>query len=64
MYMDRFWHAEYFRAVERLKQISEEAGRSLIGLAFNWLLHHTTADQVAILGASRVKTVGAKSCRM
>jgi aryl-alcohol dehydrogenase-like predicted oxidoreductase len=52
MYQDRYWHEQYFAAVERLKTISEEAGRSLLSLSLNWLLHHTSTDCV-ILGASK-----------
>jgi aryl-alcohol dehydrogenase-like predicted oxidoreductase len=52
MYQDRYWHEENFRAVERLKEVAEKAGRSLISLSFGWLLHHTVTDCV-LLGASR-----------
>ena len=51
LYQDRYWHTQYFNAVERLRQIAESAGRSLISLSFNWLLHHTQSD-VVILGAA------------
>lgn len=51
LYQDRYWHTQYFNAVERLRQIARDAGRSLISLALNWLLHHTMSD-VVILGAS------------
>jgi aryl-alcohol dehydrogenase-like predicted oxidoreductase len=37
-----------------LKSTAERAGRSLISLAFSWLLHHTACD-VVILGASRLE---------
>jgi aryl-alcohol dehydrogenase-like predicted oxidoreductase len=52
LYQDRYWQPEYFAAVEKLKVIAQRAGRSLISIAFNWLLHHTASDCV-ILGASR-----------
>lgn len=52
MYQDRYWHTADFEAVEKLKAIAVSAGRSLLSLALNWLLHHTAADCV-ILGASR-----------
>jgi 1-deoxyxylulose-5-phosphate synthase len=52
LYQDRYWHKQGFAAVERLKAISKEAGRSLVSVALNWLLHHTSSDCV-ILGASR-----------
>jgi 1-deoxyxylulose-5-phosphate synthase len=51
IYQDRYWHTQYFNAVERLREIARGAGRSIISLALNWLQHHTAAD-VIILGAS------------
>lgn len=51
MYQDRYWHSETFRAVDALADIARRAGRSLAGIAFAWLLHHTFTDAV-ILGAS------------
>jgi 1-deoxyxylulose-5-phosphate synthase len=51
LYQDRYWHQQYFHAVERLRQIAQSAGRSLVSLSLNWLLHHTASD-VVILGAS------------
>jgi len=52
MYQDRYWHPQDFEAVEKLKTIAQKAGRSLVSLSLNWLLHHTVSDCV-ILGASR-----------
>jgi aryl-alcohol dehydrogenase-like predicted oxidoreductase len=54
MYLDRFWHPDFFNAVDALKQIADAAGRSMISLSLNWLLHHTQTDCV-ILGASRLE---------
>ncbi len=54
LYQDRYWHEQYFHAVERLKEIAQSAGRSMVSLSLNWLLHHTAADCV-ILGASSVE---------
>jgi len=51
-YLDRYWNQVNFDAVTRLNGIAESAGRSLISLALNWILHHSAADCV-ILGASR-----------
>jgi aryl-alcohol dehydrogenase-like predicted oxidoreductase len=51
MYIDRYWHPAYFDAVDELRGIAEKAGRSMIDLSLNWLLHHTPTDCV-ILGAS------------
>ncbi len=53
MYLDRYWHPAYFDAVDELKKIADGAGRSMVSLALNWLLHHTPIDCV-ILGASRL----------
>jgi len=52
MYQDRYWHEQNFEALESLGKIAHDAGRSLLSLAFSWLLHHTASDCV-ILGASR-----------
>ena len=41
LYQDRYWHAQYFQAVERLKAIAQSAGRSMVSLSLNWLLHGT-----------------------
>ena len=54
LYQDRYWHAQYFQAVEQLKAIAQSAGRSMVSLSLNWLLHHTAADCV-ILGASSME---------
>jgi aryl-alcohol dehydrogenase-like predicted oxidoreductase len=54
MYLDRYWHPAYFDAVDRLSKIALDAGRSMVSLSLNWILHHTAADCV-ILGASRLE---------
>lgn len=54
MYQDRYWNAQTFHAVGRLKALAERASRSLIGLSFSWLLHHT-ACAVVIIGASSME---------
>src|SRR5208283_1122082 len=51
LYLDRYWHSAYFEAVDQLKAIAAGAGRSIVDLALNWVLHHTPAD-CAIIGAS------------
>jgi aryl-alcohol dehydrogenase-like predicted oxidoreductase len=51
MYIDRYWHPAYFDAVDELRAAADAAGRSLVDVALNWLLHHTAAACV-ILGAS------------
>lgn len=54
MYQDRYWHAENFAAVEKLKMAATNAGRSLVSVAMNWLLHHTPTDCV-LVGATRME---------
>jgi len=53
MYQDRYWHAQNFAAVDKLKRASESVGRSLVDVALCWLLHHTQTDCV-LLGATRM----------
>jgi 1-deoxyxylulose-5-phosphate synthase len=48
--IDRYQHPAFLDAVDELRRISATANRSLIDVALNWLLHHTSADCV-ILGA-------------
>lgn len=52
MYLDRYWHAQDFQAIEELKGIAARAGRSLISMSLCWLRYHTSADCI-ILGASK-----------
>ncbi len=54
LYQERYWHPQIFAAVDALKKVAAEAGRSLPSLAFNWLLHHTTVECM-LLGASRME---------
>ena len=54
MYQDRYWHERNFQAVAELQAVSEQAGRSLVSVALNWLMHHTPTDCV-ILGASKLE---------
>jgi aryl-alcohol dehydrogenase-like predicted oxidoreductase len=54
MYQDRYWRDQNFRAVGRLREAAQAAGRSLVSLSLNWLLHHTATDCV-ILGASKLE---------
>jgi len=53
LYLDRYWHGADFDAVDQLKMIAAEAGRSLVSLALNWIYHHTPVECI-ILGSSRV----------
>lgn len=52
MYLNRYWHQGYFEAVEAIREVARKEGRSMVSLAFGWLLHHTQTDCI-IMGASR-----------
>jgi len=54
MYLDRYWLDEDFAAVEELRSIAAEAGKTLVGLAFQWLLAQPVVDSI-LVGASRVE---------
>jgi 1-deoxyxylulose-5-phosphate synthase len=54
MYLDRYWHEDDFAAVEELKTIARDAGKTLVELALQWVLSHDLVDSV-ILGASRLE---------
>lgn len=51
-YHRRFWHPANFRAIERLKGIAAEAGKSLIELSLQWLATQPHVDSI-VIGASR-----------
>jgi aryl-alcohol dehydrogenase-like predicted oxidoreductase len=52
LYLGRYWHNDYFAAVDELRAVALEAGKSLVELALQWLLSREQVDSV-ILGASR-----------
>jgi aryl-alcohol dehydrogenase-like predicted oxidoreductase len=52
LYLGRYWHADYFAAVDELRSVAREAGKSLVQLALAWLLGREQVDSM-ILGASR-----------
>jgi len=54
LYLERYWHDDYFAAVEELAAIAREAGKTLVELAFEWLLGQAQVDSI-ILGASRLE---------
>ncbi|HEX5413370.1 MAG TPA: aldo/keto reductase [Terriglobia bacterium] len=54
MYLDRYWHDDDFAAVEELKAVAEDAGKTLVELALQWVLSQAQVDSV-ILGASRLE---------
>lgn len=52
MYLDRFWHRAYFRAVESLRGIAGDLGISMVELALRWACHREGVDSI-IVGASK-----------
>jgi len=54
MYLDRYWHDDDFAAVEELKAVARDAGKTLIELALQWVLSQEQVDSV-ILGASKLE---------
>ena len=54
MYLDRYWHDDYFAAVDELATIAREAGKTLVEFSFQWLLSRPQVDSI-ILGASRLE---------
>ncbi len=54
MYQERYWLDDDFAAVEELRLIARDAGKTLVELAFQWLLTQPIVDSV-ILGASRLE---------
>ncbi len=54
MYLNRYWHEDYFAAVEELQKVAREAGKTMVELAFAWLLSQDQVDSI-ILGASRME---------
>ncbi len=53
-YRSRYWHPEYFDAVQTLQKLAEQCGRSLAGLALSWVVHQPCV-QAVILGASNLE---------
>ena len=51
-YLERFWHQEYFQAVEALKRVAAGLGTSLAEMALRWVCNRDGVDCV-ILGASK-----------
>ncbi len=52
MYLNRFWHASYFRAVDALKDIAAGLGVSMTELALRWVCNRPGVQSV-IIGASK-----------
>ena len=53
MYLRRYWHSQYFRAVSALKTAADGMGIPLAEFALRWICNREAADCV-ILGASRL----------
>jgi aryl-alcohol dehydrogenase-like predicted oxidoreductase len=54
LYQGRYWHDDYFAAVQELEAIARDVGRSPVELSLQWLLTQPYVDSV-ILGASRME---------
>jgi len=54
MYLDRYWHPQYFEALAELKGVAADAGIDLKQLAFQWLWSRPAVDSI-ILGATRIE---------
>ena len=52
MYRERYWNAQVHGAVQRLRELADELGLSMVQLALRWLLSGEVATSV-LLGASR-----------
>ncbi len=53
-YQRRYWHPQYFEAVEALKKVAQRCGRSLPQLAYSWIVHQPWVDAV-LVGASSLE---------
>jgi len=64
LYMDRYWHDDYFAAVEELSAVARGAGKTLVELSYQWLLSQAQVDSI-ILGASRLEQLeeNLKACQ-
>jgi 1-deoxyxylulose-5-phosphate synthase len=54
MYLDRYWHADFFAAVDELEIAARQAGITLVELSLRWLLAQPQVDSI-LLGASRIE---------
>jgi len=64
LYLDRYWHDDYFAAVEELQSVARAGGKTLVELAFHWLLAQPHVDSI-ILGTSRLEQLeeNLKACQ-
>jgi 1-deoxyxylulose-5-phosphate synthase len=64
LYLDRYWHGDYFAAIDELAAVAREAGKTLVEMSLQWLLTQSQVDSV-ILGASRLEQLeqNLKACQ-
>ena len=48
VYRDRYWHPANFEAVDELAAAAKAENRTLISLAFGWLMHHCAIDCIIV----------------
>jgi 1-deoxyxylulose-5-phosphate synthase len=60
MYRSRYWQPEVFSAVERLRAVAEQTGRTMPELAIGWVLANTAVSAV-LVGAERPDEVVANA---
>jgi len=53
-YYGRFWHDRNFDAIDALKKIADDAGKTMIELALQWQMSQSIVDSM-ILGASKLE---------
>lgn len=53
-YYGRFWHEHNFDALDALKKIADDAGKTMIELALQWQMSQPIVDSM-ILGASKLE---------
>jgi len=58
MYRDRYWDARLFDAVQRLTEIADSAGMSLVELALRWAVSRPVTQSV-LVGGSRLEQITA-----
>jgi aryl-alcohol dehydrogenase-like predicted oxidoreductase len=53
-YYGRYWQADNFDALAELREIAQQAGKTLVQLALQWLLSQEVVDTL-IIGATRME---------
>ena len=53
-YYGRFWHDRNFEALDMVKKIADDAGKTMIELALQWQMSQPVVDSM-ILGASKLE---------